>query len=119
MSLEVDMVKLALILVLPVSTLLFAGQGRHECSEHSFYLDIQAVGHEHANHLVSLNGQVRLTELAEGNWFIERVECTNQGFSIEASHRQYGDPAKSTFSIQAFEGPAYKIYSGAPQSGAP
>lgn len=80
-----------------------------KCKEHSHTLDIKSYGFEHVNHLPLLDHEVSIKELAEGSWFIESVRCTPSGFSIVASHRQYGDSNTQQFLLTPMSGGKYDV----------
>jgi len=79
------------------------------CKEHGNYLQIEEVGHDHVNHIVTLNGKIKIKELIDNNWFIEKALCTKEGFEIVASHIQYNEPTKNKFSIRVVGNDRYEI----------
>jgi len=79
------------------------------CKEHDNFLLIEEVGHDHVNHIVSLNGKTKIKELIKNNWFIEQVMCNKEGFEIVASHIQYNEPTKSKFKIRIVGKDSYEF----------
>ena len=53
-----------------------------------------------------------ITELFDGSWFIEEVNCKRFGFEIVASHAQYNDKTKKVFMLTYSEKQGYKIETG-------
>ena len=81
----------------------------YRCREHSNFLVLKASGFEHVNHQLLLNRKTLIKELEQQNWFIEKVECTSNGFEIVASHAQYGDPTKKKFLLMVTDPLRYEI----------
>lgn len=71
----------------------------YRCPDHDWFLDREDVGFEHVHHIVTLNGQIVIKELEDAMWYIEDVKCSPEGFVIDASHIQYGDPSTETFTL--------------------
>lgn len=63
-------------------------------------LIITSTGFEHVNHQVILNKATRIKELEDANWFVETVTCKQGSFDIVASHVQYNEPTKRTFTLK-------------------
>ena len=97
-----------IILVLFSSTV-FGQSKMHECSEHSHFLLIESAGFEHVTHRPLLNGKIVIKELEKAMWFIEEVSCSEKGFEITASHKQYNEPTKKTFSVTIISNDKYEI----------
>ena len=92
-------------LLLPVELL----ATNYTCKEHEYSLERKSVGYEHVNHQVLLNGKVHIKEIEESMWFVETVTCNKKGFSIVASHIQYNDPTKKTFTLVIKNNAEYEI----------
>jgi hypothetical protein len=80
-----------------------------KCKEHAHTLDVQSLGFEHVNHRLLLDGKVNINEFSETSWFVESVHCTSAGFSIVASHRQYGEPATRRFRLTPMSNGKYNL----------
>jgi len=90
-----------------LSTLAFSKE--YHCSKHSFYLLQTEYGYEHVSHKIFLNSSILISEFSDNNCFIENVSCTNKGFKIIGSHRQYGDLTKKTFLLTPINRTTYKF----------
>ncbi|MCP4487174.1 MAG: hypothetical protein GY820_07640 [Gammaproteobacteria bacterium] len=96
---------LFLLLVLPCQLI----ASTFKCAEHDYYLILETGGFEHVNHHLYLNGEILIKELEEGMWFIEETQCTNSGFNVIASHIQYNDSTKRTFTLNIKNNTSYEI----------
>lgn len=94
---------LCLVLTFP------AGADEYLCLEHPHALVLEETGFEHVNHLLLLNGEVPVQELAEAMWFIENVSCAPYGYQLLASHRQYGDDNTRVFNLNIINREQYAI----------
>lgn len=99
--------KSILFLLLTLPCQLFAST--FKCAEHDNYLVLEAGGFEHVNHRLYLNGNVLIKELEQGMWFIEEAQCTKNGFKVTASHIQYNDPTKKTFTLSIKSNNTYEL----------
>ena len=73
---------------------------------------LEAKGFEHIVHELKINGNIMVTELLDGNWFIEEVNCKKSGFEIVASHAQYSDKTKKVFMLSYSNSQGYQIETG-------
>ena len=79
------------------------------CKEHRHTLRVSSVGFEHVSHRLELNRRTLVTEAEKQNWFVESVSCTADGFLLQVSHRQYGDPTTKKFYLKPKGGSAYAL----------
>jgi hypothetical protein len=90
----------------------FASTSKFECKFLSYNLELEAKGFEHIVHELKVNGNIVVTELLDGSWFIEEVNCKKSGFEIVASHAQYNDKTKKVFMLTYSNKQGYKIETG-------
>lgn len=81
----------------------------YDCKDHQNTLRLEAFGAEHVNHQLFLNGSIYVSEVSEGLWFIETIECTKDGFELTVSHKQYADPEKTVFKLSAINNGTYVV----------
>lgn len=86
-----------------------AGADEYICLEHPHTLILEETGFEHINHLLLLNGEVPIQELAEAMWFIENISCAPYGYQLLASHRQHGDDRTRVFNLNIINREQYEI----------
>lgn len=106
-TLYVKMNKFILFLLLALPCQLLATT--FKCTEHEYYLVLESGGFEHVNHRLYLNGKTLIKELEQGMWFIEETQCTKKGFKVTASHIQYNDSTKRTFTLRITSKNTYDI----------
>lgn len=104
--------KVLFIFALLFTTLNLFASSRFDCEFHKFYLELESNGFEHIQHKLKINGGEVVTELVEGSWFIEKVQCKSYGFEIVASHVQYNDPTKKIFQLLLNPRKSYQLKSG-------
>ncbi|MBA6302363.1 hypothetical protein [Colwellia sp. MB02u-14] len=90
----------------------FASTSTFECKFLSYNLELEAKGFDHIIHELKVNGNIVVTELLDGSWFIEEVNCKKSGFEIVASHAQYNDKTKKVFMLTYSDKQGYKIETG-------
>lgn len=100
-----NIVLVMFLLVLPSSLI----SSEYNCTEHGHYLTLNTHGFEHVNHNLVLNGNIIIKELKEALWFIEDVKFISQGFEVVASHAQYNDLTKKTFTLTIINQDKYEI----------
>jgi len=101
------MKKTILLLFLLLTDSLFSNE--YLCKEHNQKLKIIEQGLEHVNHNVYYNN-ILIKELQQGMWFIEKIQCTKNGFKLIASHIQYNDPTTKIFFLEIDKNKHFKLY---------
>ena len=89
-----------------------ASTSKFECKYLDYSIVLEASGSEHITHKLKINGEITVTELLKGSWFIESVNCKQSGYEIVASHVQYNDPTKKVFMLTYGFKTGYKIVVG-------
>jgi len=105
-------VKFLLILLSFIAFNSSASTSKFDCKYLNYNLVLKVKGFEHVVHELSINGKTPITELLNGNWFIEDVNCKKTGYEIVASHIQYNDPTKKVFMLTYSKEQGYRIVSG-------
>jgi hypothetical protein len=105
-------VKLLLLILSLVAFYSSAATSQFDCKYLDYNLVLEAKGFEHIVHELSINGKIPVTELLDGSWFIEKVNCKKSGYEIVASHVQYNDPTKQVFMLTYSDKIGYKVITG-------
>ena len=102
------MKKNILILLFLLTNSLFSNE--YVCKEHNQTLKVVEKGLEHINHNVYFN-KILIKELQDNMWFIEKVQCTSNGFKLIASHIQYNNSTKKIFLLKMDKNKHYLLKS--------
>lgn len=86
-----------------------ASSSRFECKYLDYSLELKTSGSKPIVHDLRVNGKISITELYQGSWFIESVNCKQSGYEIVASHVQYNDATKKVFRLTYNAKTGYKI----------
>jgi hypothetical protein len=78
------------------------------CAGHRHVVTLESRGFEHVNHRLFVNG-LRVREVEDEQWFVEGISCAPAGFTITASHFQYGDSARRVFHLRVTKVGAYEL----------
>jgi hypothetical protein len=105
-------VKFLLIMLSFIAFNSSASTSQFDCKYLDYKLVLKVKGFEHVVHELSINGKTLITELLNGSWFIEEVNCKKTGYEIVASHAQYNDPIKTVFMLTYSKEKGYRVVSG-------